>query len=228
MATALKSNAFESDVLILNKHYRPVAIKPFYKAMKLLCKEEKGTWNPIKRKPEPKAKVYDLRTDFETYDWSDWAKLKPSIEDMLSGEFITHRVRRNGEWVEEHYRLPKIILLTKYDGFRTPRQNFNRRAIYDRDGNRCQYCGKKLPSSELSLDHVVPKCQGGKTSWDNIVLSCVKCNSKKAGRTPEQASMKLLSKPKKPSMTILRTRKVIPKDWEQFMSEMYWETELTD
>ena len=94
--------------------------------------------------------------------------------------------------------VPRIIRLFGYD--RLPRQDvkLNRRNIYARDSSLCQYCGKKFPSQELSLDHVVPRSLGGKTTWDNLVCACVYCNAKKGGRTPSQAHMHLLKVPVKP------------------------------
>ena len=94
--------------------------------------------------------------------------------------------------------VPRIIRLLFYD--RLPRQavKFNRRNIFARDRNRCQYCGKRFPTSELSLDHVVPRSRGGEATWENIVCCCVKCNVRKGGRTPEEAGMKLITEPVKP------------------------------
>ncbi|MGZ3413414.1 MAG: HNH endonuclease, partial [Isosphaeraceae bacterium] len=87
-------------------------------------------------------------------------------------------------------QVPRIIRLLAYD--RLPRQKvkFNRRNIFARDGNRCQYCGRKFATSELSLDHVVPRSQGGRAAWENIVCACLKCNVRKGGRTPREASMR--------------------------------------
>lgn len=73
----------------------------------------------------------------------------------------------------------------------------NRKNIYRRDRSTCQYCGKKGP--QLTVDHVIPKNFGGKDSWDNLVCACQRCNSRKGNKTPEQAGMKLLKKPVKPS-----------------------------
>lgn len=67
-----------------------------------------------------------------------------------------------------------------------------------RDNFTCQYCNTRLPMSKLNKDHVIPRVQGGKTTWENVVMSCYPCNSQKAGRTPRQAGMKLLSVPVKP------------------------------
>jgi Restriction endonuclease len=63
---------------------------------------------------------------------------------------------------------------------------FNRKNLYIRDRGRCAYCGKKVSLSGLSFDHVIPRCQGGKTCWENIVLACCRCNTKKGARHPNK------------------------------------------
>jgi len=73
----------------------------------------------------------------------------------------------------------------------------NRKNIIKRDGSICQYCGKN--SQPMTIDHVIPKSYGGRDTWENLVCACIKCNSKKGNRTPEQAGMKLLRQPRKPS-----------------------------
>ena len=75
---------------------------------------------------------------------------------------------------------------------------FSRINVFARDEFRCQYCGARKPARELNYDHVIPRVQGGKTVWENIVSSCYECNSRKRGRTPEQAGMKLQRAPVKP------------------------------
>src|SRR5437762_841228 len=105
----------------------------------------------------------------------------------------------------------------------------NLRSIYARDSNRCQYCGKKHPTTELSLDHVTPKSQGGKSTWDNIVCCCVKCNVKKGGRTPDQAHMHLIAKPVKPKRSpVINIRLADERywSWKQFLDNAYWTVEL--
>ncbi|MEI8270428.1 MAG: HNH endonuclease, partial [bacterium] len=91
--------------------------------------------------------------------------------------------------------------------------------------HNCQYCQKMKNSEELSLDHVVPKCQGGLTTWENIVVACTDCNSKKAGRTPKQAGMQLLRKPMKPKSNFF-TGDIRIESWSQFLGENYWSIEL--
>lgn len=114
-------------------------------------------------------------------------------------------------------RLPSVVRLRKL------RKSYKRDVKYSwaniviRDKFKCAYCGVRLPMKKLSRDHVVPRCQGGKTSWENIVAACQKCNSTKDGRTPEQAGMKLLNRPHKPQTLPLYIAslptKSIPEAW---------------
>lgn len=75
---------------------------------------------------------------------------------------------------------------------------FSRINVFSRDGFRCQYCGNRHTLRELNYDHVIPRTQGGRTVWENIVTSCYPCNKYKGSRTPEQAGMKLLKVPYRP------------------------------
>jgi 5-methylcytosine-specific restriction endonuclease McrA len=127
--------------------------------------------------------------------------------------------------------VPRIVRLLFYD--RLPRTNvkFTRRNIYARDSNRCQYCGKRFATSELSLDHVVPRSHGGVSSWANIVCCCVKCNVRKGGRTPYEARMKLVRQPVKPKrspMIALRLGHEKYASWKQFLDAAYWNVELRE
>ena len=114
---------------------------------------------------------------------------------------------------------------------KVPRQTvkFNRRNIFARDHNQCQYCGRKSSTSELSLDHVIPRSQNGQTTWDNIVCACVECNVRKGGRTPRQANMTLIRKPEKPKRSPLLNLKLTQKkyqSWQSFIDTAYWSVEL--
>lgn len=124
-------------------------------------------------------------------------------------------------------RLPSIIRLIRYVRRRKSGVKFSRQNIYARDKNHCQYCGKKLSSEELTYDHVTPKSAGGKTEWSNIVTCCMECNRKKGGKTPAEAGMKLLRKPKKPEwLPILRITININKTPESWLDYLYWNVEL--
>ena len=93
---------------------------------------------------------------------------------------------------------PAILRLKKLVRRNFTRINFNRQSVIKRDYNICQYCGKKLLPSQITIDHIVPKDQGGLNSFTNCVVSCKECNNRKDNRTPEQAGMKLLRKPISP------------------------------
>jgi len=82
---------------------------------------------------------------------------------------------------------------------------FSRVNVFTRDGFCCQYCGTHKPARELNYDHVVPRAQGGQTVWENIVTACYPCNSRKAGRTPQQAGMVLRKKPSRPKTLPMTT-----------------------
>jgi 5-methylcytosine-specific restriction endonuclease McrA len=97
--------------------------------------------------------------------------------------------------------------------------------------HNCQYCGKKFKTSELNLDHVIPRSRGGREEWDNLVCACVKCNNRKANRTPQEAGMKLVKKPVRPRFSPVMKVKVGDRryqSWSTFVSDAYWNVELTE
>ena len=100
--------------------------------------------------------------------------------------------------VSQQVVVPTVLILRGYDRMLMQEMKFNRQNLLERDDFRCQYCGKNLPVKELNMDHVVPRDRGGGTSWENVVTSCIKCNSKKGNRSPKEAGMRLLKEPKRP------------------------------
>lgn len=106
---------------------------------------------------------------------------------------------------------------------------FARTNIYLRDKHCCQYCGQRLPSSELTLDHVIPASQGGRKDWENIVTCCVECNRRKGGKTPGQAGLQLVRFPKQPSflpaLRITLGIGEVPESWQDYL---YWHSERTN
>ena len=107
-------------------------------------------------------------------------------------------------------KAPAVVRLKRPIGGMKRGVKFSRVNVFARDEFRCQYCGTRRPSHELNYDHVVPRVQGGKTGWENIVTSCYDCNSRKRGRTPAEAGMRLLRSPVKPKALPMTT--VIPRD----------------
>lgn len=129
------------------------------------------------------------------------------------------------------WKLPSVI--RQFSKFkRRGNVQFSRINIYMRDAFTCQYCGEKKGMKELTFDHVLPRAQGGKTNWTNIVTACRPCNSYKEDKTPEQAGLKLIRKPEEPkwlpAQMVIRMKK-LPKEWEPYIdarSLLYWTTEL--
>ena len=124
-------------------------------------------------------------------------------------------------------RLPAVVRLLRWVKWRDESITFSRRHIYTRDHGKCQYCGKSLSRQELTYDHVIPKSQGGETSWENVVTCCIDCNGKKGGRTPQQAGMTLLKVPKRPKWNLAFRLTIgirqMPKSWRDYL---YWNVEL--
>ena len=181
-------------VLVLNKHYMPVRIVNVKRAVSLLTRHL--------------AEVIDLdRGHYNNYDFGSWlevSELKKEFEPDAH-DFI-HTVRIS-------VAVPRIVRLLFYDRLPRKEVTLNRRNIYARDHNHCQYCGKKFPPSELSLDHVIPKTQGGKESWHNLVCACLRCNNRKGNRSPDQVGLALLRKPRQPNNITFISHFIGVPDW---------------
>jgi 5-methylcytosine-specific restriction endonuclease McrA len=126
-------------------------------------------------------------------------------------------------------KLPSVVrLLRMVKRPKTP-VKFSRQNIYARDRYKCQYCGDRFSTEDLTYDHVIPKSRGGRTEWKNIVTCCIDCNRKKGGRKPSEASMKLTRKPKRPTwvpaIRITIGYREIPQTWRDYL---YWNVELLE
>jgi len=186
--------------LVLNRNWQPVNVATVARALVLL-------WNESARAVDP--------ADYRTYAWEDWSRLRPREGER----FI--------QAVQFRLRVPEVITLSDYDRLPAASVTFSRRNIFKRDRFTCQYCGVQPGSEELTLDHVVPRAQGGESRWDNCVLACMECNRRKANRTPEQAGMRLKHKPVRPTWSPLYAfRDVRIESWSKFVSEAYWNVEL--
>jgi len=102
-------------------------------------------------------------------------------------------------WGSGEINFPAIVRLLYYVKWIPKKSRFNRIGLFKRDRFICMYCGGQFKTSELTIDHILPKSQGGHLSWQNCVCSCYSCNSKKGDRTPEQAGMKILKQPTVPN-----------------------------
>ncbi len=210
MATVVTPSSLSASVLVLNRFYMAIRVINVRRAFVLLFRDL--------------AEVIHLDNgEYANYDFQSWRE----ISELKASFKQPHE-----DWIRTvnfEIRVPRVIRLLFYD--RLPKQTlrFNRRNIFARDGNRCQYCGKSFPTSELSLDHVVPRSRGGETNWLNVVCSCVRCNVKKGGRTPQEAHMHLIRPPIKPKRSPLLTVKLgNPKyeSWKNFLDAAYWSVDL--
>jgi len=113
--------------------------------------------------------------------------------------------------------LPSIVRLLRYVSVPRKRVVLSRRNIIKRDQNTCQYCGSRM--GPFTVDHVIPKHRGGPESWENLVCACVKCNTKKGGRTLEECHMSLLRKPRKPNhlFVIQHFIGVVDQRWKPYL-----------
>ncbi len=112
---------------------------------------------------------------------------------------------------------PAVVRLLTQLRLRPQVVRFSRRNVYLRDHHRCQYCGEAFTAADLTLDHVIPRVAGGKTSWTNVVAACRPCNRKKGGRTPEEAGLSLPRPPARPRWSpqslLPRMPAAVPEAW---------------
>ncbi|MGD9790291.1 MAG: HNH endonuclease [Phycisphaerales bacterium] len=219
--------ALASRVLVLNRHYVAIRVISARRAFCLLMREiaEIIHVEQTPARTDHAGAVIEgtESTRFINYDFATWA-------DMASLQQEFERDRH--DWVRTprlEIAVPRIIRLLGYDRFPEQIVKLNRRNLFARDRNHCQYCGKHFPTSDLSIDHVLPRTQGGGDSWENLVCACIRCNAKKGGRTPEQASMKLIRRPERPKRSpviALRLGNEKYRSWKAFLDHAYWDVEL--
>jgi 5-methylcytosine-specific restriction endonuclease McrA len=209
MAGGLASG-LDCKVLVLNKLYVAIRVVSARRAFSLLCSNV--------------AEVIHVDDGkYANYDFESWAEMSQLRKSFEPAEF---------DWVRTvrfDIAVPRVIRLLGYD--RLPEQivKLNRRNLFARDRNQCQYCGHAFTTAELSIDHVLPRAQGGGDTWENLVCSCVKCNARKGGRTPDQAHMKLIRKPVRPRrnpLITIRLGQARYASWKAFLDDAYWSVEL--
>lgn len=192
----------DSEVLVLNRVFQALRVTTARNALSLFYKGHAKAVLP----------------DYSTYEWEHWCDIPAQPKDDV---VLTP---------SRAILVPRVILLKNYD--RLPRREvkFSRHNIYLRDGNRCQYCGGRYASSELSLDHVLPLSRGGVSSWENVVCACLTCNVKKGNRTPAEAGIRLIAPPERPRWNPVGqfTRARWHASWRNFLDVAYWNVELTD
>ena len=206
----MMNDGLGAKVLVLNRHYMATRVISAKRAFILLAREAAEV-------------IHADDGSYANYDFTTWAELselrkqyEPDMHDWV-------------RTVRFDIAVPRIIRLITCDKLPAQRVKLNRRNLFARDHNQCQYCGSRFPTSELSIDHVLPRSQNGPDTWENLVCACVKCNSRKGGRTPEQAHMSLIRKPVQPKRNPLISVKLSSDkyaSWKAFLDDAYWSVEL--
>ena len=195
-----------TSVLVLNRSYLPIHVTSVRRAFALIY--------------QGIARAVDEQ--YQTFDFEGWSQLAVARDAEAIGT-------SSGP-----IRVPRVIVLIAFD--RVPKRHvrFSRINIYARDNFTCQYCGVRYPRSELNLDHVIPRSLGGRSTWDNVVCSCLECNRRKGGHTLAQAGLTLRRPPARPRWTPLMNlmlSSVRYNAWRPFLNLVdasYWNTELAE
>ena len=145
-------NVLELPTLVLNRNWQPVHVTTVVRALVML-------WNETAKAVEP--------DEYRLYDWAAWSELAP-----LNGSPCVRSAHRS-------FRVPEVICLAHYDRLPGSAVTFSRRNVAKRDHHTCQYCGAQPGAEAITIDHVVPRSQGGVSSWTNCVASCVGCNARR-------------------------------------------------
>ncbi len=179
-----------TTVLVLNRSYLPIHVTSVRRAFILIYQ---GT-------------ALAVNGEYRTFDFDGWSQLPPDPDRIGTPR--------------GPLRVPRVITLCGYD--RVPRRHvrYSRLNIFTRDKFTCQYCGVSPHRSQLNLDHVIPRSLGGRTTWENVVCSCVDCNRRKGGRTPAQARLRLLRSPVRPRWTPMMHHAVSTarhEEWRPFL-----------
>ena len=195
MSTGLKYR-----ILVLNRLWQPVNIVGVQRAFGLLLRDHAQV-------------IYTGDSSFRMMDAAAWLKLSEGETPGDDEAYVTT--------VKLRIRVPKVLLLNSYDRLPVQEVRFSRETLFERDNYRCQYCGNSFEASQLNMDHVIPRDRGGRTSWENIVTSCIKCNSRKANRLPHQANMQLIRKPERPRWRPFVSSLIgqdYDREWEHFIN----------
>jgi 5-methylcytosine-specific restriction endonuclease McrA len=192
----------DGHVLVLNRNFQPIQVTSIRRAITLFYK----------------GQVRAVDAEYRTYDFRNWQDIPVQPRDACINT------------PSRQILVPHVVLLLAFE--RMPRQEvkFSRGNIYLRDHNRCQYCGRKFPSSELSLDHVIPISRGGKSTWDNVVCACLPCNVKKGNKLLSECGIQIKRQPVRPRWHPLHRLqgRAYPEIWKNFLDQAYWSVELKE
>jgi 5-methylcytosine-specific restriction endonuclease McrA len=167
------------------------------------------------------AVSHDGDAAYRTHDFESW------LQAQHGRDAEGHEIRT----VTCTIRVPKIIVLALFDRFPKKEIKLTRANVFERDNHTCQYCGRRFERKQLNIDHVKPRDKGGKTTWENVVCSCVPCNTRKGNKLPHEANMRLLNKPKAPKWqphVQLSHTGGLHESWRHFVDPHTWEVSLSN
>ncbi len=218
-------SVLDAPTLKLNKSWLPIDSTTVREAIK----DVMGTEN------SPPARIVEP-VSYGVHDIWEWMNLEVEKDEPCI--HLAHG---------KTMKVPEVIIECNFNRNPVREIVFCRRNIWKRDNYACQYCGKRPPTDEVSLDHIMPKSRGGISSFKNCVLACMKCNKRKNNRTPKEANMRLVrtvvqngklvtigyDTPAIPSWSPLYAlrRRAYPASWRNFLNRkdvdmLYWETEI--
>ncbi len=169
--------SLDRQVLVLNRLWQPVNICTARRAVGLLFLGHAQVVHA------------DEEQNFFTHDVNSWLEFSEQF-DSAHAEVVRS--------ISRQFRVPYIIVLSMFDRLPRKEVKFTRQNVFQRDDYTCQYCGVRHDTRDLNLDHVVPRDKGGKTTWENVVCSCIRCNTRKANKMPMDANMFPMRKPAAP------------------------------
>lgn len=204
-ARTAQGDVLDRPVLVLNRCWQAINVCSVRRAVTLLCAGHA-------------AVVDENNGEFNTYDFGGWC----AVSAAAPGGGMIHSPSLS-------LRRPTIIVLASYDRLPGKEVRYSRGNVFYRDKHTCQYCRQRLDRSELNIDHVIPRDRGGQTTWTNVVCSCLRCNSLKGNRTPEEAGMTLLKPPRKPlwqPFLEMQFAKSYDPSWRHFLDFPAWRVEM--
>lgn len=187
------ASVLQRPTLVLNRNWQAIHVATVQRAIVMIC-------NGVARGVDAE--------DFQVYGWEEWLRLPTDTG---------HPVVRGASF---DVRAPEVITLAVFDRLPGGKAPFSKRNVFKRDRYTCQYCGRQPGAEELTIDHVMPRSQGGETSWENCVLACVACNRRKADLSLKQTGMRLRSIPRMPVWRPLySSRSARLPSWTSFLGD---------
>ena len=179
-------------VLVLNRNFQPINIITVRKALVMMVA----------------GSVEALDDEYQAHKLVDWLSREPQNDDEIVGT------------PNRRVLAPRLVICTTFGKTLSLKVRFSRSNIFRRDNYVCQYCRRRFLSHELNIDHVFPRSRGGQHCWENVVTSCMPCNTRKRDRTPDEAAMPLMKQPRRPAWPMggefLKARRRYP-EWDPFL-----------